>query len=242
MPDIIDLLNNLNIDDYNASSDKYQNDNHISVPRVTEILSRMIHSDTLMYWANSLGFKRLKYRDVLNKAASIGTEAHNAIEKFLKDKLKTEDNVPFLGFLNWYTDLSTSGVQVEAIYIEKTLICEWFGGTLDALLKIDGKTYLVDFKTSNHVTFTYFLQLAAYNFMLKKIGVHIDGVLVLQLNKNYPSYTEYILDFSVYDHITFFINCEQTFLSLVYSYYHIYNVEKNFDVLFKETNKYGNTA
>ena len=64
----------------------YYNSKGIQVPRVTEILSRMIHNDSLMYWANSLGFKGLKYRDELNRAANIGTVAHSAIENFLKKK------------------------------------------------------------------------------------------------------------------------------------------------------------
>ena len=61
------------------------------VPRVTSILSRMIHSDALMSWANYIGMKGIKYREFMNQASVIGTNAHNAIERYLQEKIKTED-------------------------------------------------------------------------------------------------------------------------------------------------------
>ena len=42
--------------------------NGFQVPRVTAIISSMMHSDSLMYWANSLGFKHQKYSEVINEA------------------------------------------------------------------------------------------------------------------------------------------------------------------------------
>ena len=39
--------------------------NGIEVPRVTKILGKCIHNDSLMYWANSLGFKRQSYSKTL---------------------------------------------------------------------------------------------------------------------------------------------------------------------------------
>ena len=129
----------------------------------------MIHSDALMYWANSLGFKGIGYRATLNAAAKVGTVAHEAIELFLNEKLETKDNVPFLGFIMWYNMLVDQGFDIQVIYTEHKIVCNWFGGTVDCLLSINGKLYLVDFKTSNHVTYKYFLQLAAYRFMLKSV-------------------------------------------------------------------------
>ena len=60
--------------------------NGIIVPRVTKILSKCIHSDSLMYWANSLGFKRQSYRKTLDEAANIGTHTHENIDNFLCDE------------------------------------------------------------------------------------------------------------------------------------------------------------
>lgn len=208
--------------------------NNIPVPRVTEILSKMIHKDTLMYWANSLGFKGLRYKEVLNKAANIGTEAHAAIEFFLKDKLKNENNIPFLGFLSWYNMITQDiGLHIEVIYVEHKLVCPYFGGTLDALLKIGEKLFLVDFKTSNYVSSNYFLQLSAYRYMLKTIeNINIDGVIVLQLDKDSPGFNEYLLDFSNNEHLSFINNCEHAFLSITYAYYNLLYIDDLYKKIF----------
>lgn len=208
--------------------------NGVPVPRVTEVLSKMIHRDSLMYWANALGFKGLRYRDVLNSAANLGTKAHHAIEKYLKEKLEDDTNIPFLGFQSWYNIITQDiKLPIEVLMVEQRLTCKWFGGTMDALLKIGDKIYLVDFKTSNHVTSNYFFQLAAYRFMLKlEKGIDIDGVIVLQLDKDEPGFNEYLLDFSNPEHASFMLHCEETFLSLVYAYYNVEYAEKLYKLIF----------
>lgn len=224
---IIQALNNMSID--LSQTGIYQN-NGKPVARVTEIISNMIHSDSLMYWANSLGFRGIKYKDELNRAANVGTEAHQAIEIFLKEKLSAENNIPFLGFKLWYDIVTKNiGIPIKVIFVEHTITCQWFGGTLDALLMIGDKIYLVDFKTSNHVTYKYFIQLSAYRYMLKNIeGIDIDGVIVLQLDKTEPGFNEYLLNFSIKDHLEFIDKCENTFLSLVYAYYNVKEIEREY--------------
>jgi len=95
------------------------------------------------------------------------------------------------------------------------------------LLEINGKIYLVDFKTSNHLSYKYCLQLAAYNYMLKFNKVaNISGVIILQLRKETPDFNEFVLNLDNMNHVNFFNHCENTFLSLVYSYYHILETER----------------
>lgn len=227
-------LNSITFDIVKGKKDTRYTHNGIAIPRVTEILSKMIHKDSLMYWANALGFKGLRYRDVLNRAANLGTEAHSAIENYLREKLEDNTNIPFLGFLSWYNTITQDiKLPIEVLKIEHRLTCKWFGGTMDALLKIGNKIYLVDFKTSNYVTSNYFLQLAAYRFMLKiQEGIDIDGVIVLQLDKDEPGFNEYLLDFSNPEHSSFMLHCEETFLSLVYAYYNVEYAEKLYKSIF----------
>lgn len=214
-------------------SSTYYNDRGQPVPRVTEIISRMNHSDGLMYWANSLGFKGIKYKDALDKAANMGTEAHEAIEKFLKEKLDTNTNIPFLGFKQWYNLLTNEyDLTINLMYSEYRLTCDWFGGTLDALLEIGGSLYIIDFKTSNHVTYNYFLQLAAYIYMLKKKNIFVAGCIVLQLDKEQPGFNEYFLDFRNLSHLNFINQCETTFLSMVYAYYNLIDAESMYKEIF----------
>ena len=56
-----------------------------------------------------------------------------------------------------------------------------YAGTLDRVITIDGKTYLVDIKTSNSIYPSYWLQLAAYRELLGDLK-KIDGVAILWLN------------------------------------------------------------
>lgn len=232
MANIVDLLNDINIiSDKNSS---YINRFDIKVPRVTEIISSMLHSDGLMYWANNLGFKGIRYKTALKEAADIGSSAHSNIEMFLKEKIECDSNIPFFGFRMWYDILvEDMGLTVSIIYSEHKIVCDYFGGTLDALMNIDGKFYLIDFKTSNHVTYKYFLQLAAYRYMLRVIeGINIDGVIVLQLGKDEPGFNEYLLQFSIENHRVFMDECENAFLSLVYAYLNIKRIEEHYKEIF----------
>lgn len=229
---ILDCLESIDFQ-IKVHSDRYYNQEGIKVPRVTEILSSMLHNDSLMYWANSLGFKGTRYRDALNTAAAIGTRAHDAIEYYLRDKLKDETNIPLQGFLLWY-DIITQRAPINIIFIEEKLVGRWFGGTLDCLIEVGGRRFLIDFKTSNHVTYNYFLQLASYRYLLRELyQIEVDGCVVLQLDKEEPGFNEYLLDFSVQDHMVFMAECERCFLSLVYAYYNRKYIEGRFNEVLK---------
>lgn len=232
------------IDPNNYSS----NNSRYGVPRVTEILSAMLHEDYLMQWSNAIGlYKRQKYQDVLDEAAYIGTYVHKAIENFLSQEdtnlnnhvcdnvlLFDKVNLAFNSFLEWWEIIKKN--EYEILMQEETLICKYFGGTLDMLIKINGKVYLVDFKTSNHSSYKHFLQLSAYRYMLKEVkDIEIDGCIILMLDKKQAKFTEYVLDFSVVEHINFINKCEECFLSLVYAYYNRGIVENEYKEIFGGT-------
>lgn len=208
------------------------------VPRVTKIISKCIHNDKLMNWANSLGFKHKSYNKTLNYAANIGTQCHNNIDAFLEDNnhelpqnIEYEAKNAYNSFIKWFNDVC-SVANVEVIFHEKTLVCKYFGGTLDGLYKINGKIYLIDYKTSNHITYNYCLQLAAYRYMLyTELGINIDGCIIIQLNKSSVSYNEYVLNFDNNVHLDFINLCERTFFSLVYSYYNLIILDNNYNKL-----------
>ena len=215
--------------------DRYTYNNH-PVPRVTSIISKMISEDYLMGWSNYLGFKRQKYKDVIERAANYGTKTHLALEMFLKNKEIPKDAplTTLIGFKKWWSIINSNN-NIQVLGQECKLSCPWFGGTYDLLLSIDGLIYLVDFKTSNHLSYKYCLQLAAYNYMLKYNNLYnLSGIIILQLDKNSPSFKEFVLNFSNENHKKFFDFCEHTFLSLVYSYYHIMKTEEYYNTISKE--------
>ena len=58
----------MGMEDLNGLRDNFKNEDRyefegVPVPRTTEILSKCIHDDRIVYWANSLGFKRKGYRN-----------------------------------------------------------------------------------------------------------------------------------------------------------------------------------
>ena len=116
MTEMVKLLDDIYDDGYEFESD-YIYKGRV-VPRVTKILSRCIHNDGLMYWANSLGFKHKSYKRTLNEAADIGSECHNAIDEFLDCRDKNEPfkepvlsynaRNAFRAFLKWFLGVSES--------------------------------------------------------------------------------------------------------------------------------------
>ena len=239
MNEMVKLLDDFgNISEGEETNYEY---NGSRVPRVTKILQKCIHADALMYWANSLGFKHKSYSKTLAHAAEIGTQCHNNIDEFLTDNnhlapdnMYYESRNAYNSFLKWYNDVVHLAV-VEVIFHEKTLTCKYFGGTLDGLYKINGKIYLVDYKTSNSITYKYWLQLSAYRYMLRnELGIEIDGCIVLQLSKTDVSYNEFVMNFSIPEHLEFMNYCERAFMSLVYAYYNISFIESQYKLIQRE--------
>lgn len=210
----------------------------IPVPRTTEILSAMLHEEGLMNWSNSLGFKRIGYRAYLNEAANKGTYTHHSIEHFLRNKTDPDlEGIPELArsstyhayqsFKLWWDCISKDN-DIEILAIEKKLSCKYFGGTLDCLLKINDKIWLIDFKTSNHVNYKYALQMASYIYMLKEEEIEVDGCVILQLSKEYIQYHEHILDFNIDETNEYMKLCIQEFLLLAAAYRGRFLVENGF--------------
>lgn len=113
-----------------------------------------------------------EYKRRRDSGASTGSEAHAMVERFLKgQKVNPEAGTPEAGnaykaFLNWYEVTAPEVVNVEEVVYSDEM---GYAGTYDAMLKINGKVYLTDFKTTNvsrkapnGVYAEYFIQLGAY--------------------------------------------------------------------------------
>ena len=245
---VLDLISKMA--EIEVNTKRYESDTEdVHIPRVTEVLSAMLHEDGLMSWSNGLGWKRISYRAFMREAADKGTYSHLAIEKFLTNGFVDleEMNIPerifpvvqscMDGFMLWWKQLHTKYKTVEIVFLEETMIHSYFRGTCDCLMKLDGEYYLIDFKTSNHMSYNYPLQLAAYRFLLRELkGIRLSGATVLVVSKTDHDYKSYDLDFNNKEHVTFIEDCEQTFLTLVSAYkmrlytteeYHnVYGIEK----------------
>ena len=217
------------------SGDRYTY-NGVNVPRVTEILSAMWYSEGLMHWANSLGYKKQSYTKVRDEAANTGTIAHDSIEYFLKtgkdpDIQNAKSLNAYCAFKEWYSMLQKNGHTTEVLGMEEKLTCPWFGGTYDLLLNIDDKLCLIDFKTSNHISEKYYMQIAAYKYMLALKNITPVYAIILQLDKNAPVYYEYMIDFSNQDHSTYMQYALQSFFLICSAYYNRLYLENNIGMM-----------
>jgi len=129
---------------------------------------------------------KTEYRSVAADAADIGSEIHGLIENYIKNgvdprgKMRPEVENGFLAFLEWE---QTHGVKWLAS--EKTVydsgLC--VAGTVDAIAEIDGRKYLIDFKSSKAVYDEYKLQVAAYLKMYENEHDFLEGAGILRLDK-----------------------------------------------------------
>ena len=222
------LLNDLEQIDLSKSRYTYKGK---GIPSVTELLS-FVDNQGLIDWANMIGRKGINNKHVLQRAAQFGTNTHSAIENYLKGNDVFTDNSSFKAFLNWWKKLNDEN-KIKVIGQEESLICPYFAGTYDLLISIDDKPYLIDFKTSNHVGYKYFMQLAAYRYLLyTQKNINIEGCIILQFDKQEAKYREYSLIFSDVHDYEFIENCHRAFFGLVYTYYNSKLCQRQFGRIF----------
>lgn len=131
--------------------------------------------------------------NIRNDAAEKGSNVHNAIESILlgkevvfiidgKPQYTLEEWQMICKFMEFHSRYVTKGEQVsaETQLFSKTLR---LGGTTDLVLRINGETWMIDFKTSNGIYKTNELQLAVYKEMWDEHNSpKIDRYGVLWLN------------------------------------------------------------
>ena len=143
---------------------------------VSNILSCEALGDFITYWLlktfggamDPIGAHRQYMKDV----SGLGTRIHAFVEADLigesyKDEI-SEDMMPAIE--SWYRFRKKH--EIEVLDIERILYSRKyrFAGTLDSRLRIDGVPYIVDLKTGT-VADKAFVQLTAYDTMLKEMGI-----------------------------------------------------------------------
>lgn len=166
----------------------YKRDEGIYYPSVTSVLSALPADQFFLQWMQDVG----KNADIIrDKAAREGTQVHEGIEQLVAGKS-----------LNWVDDYGNAryNLQVWKMLLKfqdffnlvkpQTFASEMFlysdtyryAGTTDYLCKVGDETWLLDFKTSNHIGLSYDLQLAAYAKALEELkGIKVDRCGILWL-------------------------------------------------------------
>jgi hypothetical protein len=172
----------------------YRNSDGNVVPSVTTIL-KIINREELLGWANFLGFKRINVKHELECHAYIGTVTHNTIDEYFKTgKVKFESFIDpkriaenlcarkaFLSFTQFFME---NRKDFKIIQNERSLSGEKFGGTLDLLAEYKDYLTICDFKTSKDFYLSMFLQMAAYDLLVReKDDIKVKGYMVILLDK-----------------------------------------------------------
>jgi len=163
------------------------------VPRVSHILAQCENQEGLIQWAANIG--RRKYDYYREKALNIGTIVHENIDEYLMSKYvyhtpfsinfnNIEDDYrksvynSFENFKLWEKRLEEYGCKIEEVVgLEIKVTCPWYGGTIDGIVKINGRYYIIDFKTSKKISMSYFLQASAYMWIVNNGYAPMDNII-----------------------------------------------------------------
>ena len=158
---------------------------------IRENISYVIPGEDGGYWAikpSVVEEAKTAHRKKKEKAGDWGTEVHKAIEQSIKKEkitaeLDEKGKEVFDKFLNWAVENKVEFLESEKHVYSKKL---WIGGILDLVIKIDGKKYIGDIKTSSGIYNEAFFQMGAYNLCLEEMKEHkdVEGYIVINLKKD----------------------------------------------------------
>lgn len=171
---------------------RYYRRNGNYYPSVTYVLSYYPKGKYFEDWLKKVGYSA-EY--IVKKAAEEGTQVHEMIEEYLNGNevnFLNQQGYPqydpdvwqmFLRFVEFWETYNPKLIETEVHLFSDELKV---AGTCDLICEIDGKLWLIDFKTSNHIQSTYELQTAVYGQCYKECyGKDVDhyGILWLKSTK-----------------------------------------------------------
>jgi len=131
-------------------------------------------------------YLKKNYKVSRDASADLGTRVHSHCETYWDDlteeRIVLPDEYPaWTAFQMWVGKYNPYPIENEmSVYSEKFR----YAGILDLLAEIDGKTYLVDLKTSNRVSGGMFIQVAGYAIAYEEMtGKSIENAGILRLDK-----------------------------------------------------------
>lgn len=141
-------------------------------PSVTTVLDSVAYNKTIVGWANSLGFRHIKYEDELNRTAMEGTFMH-AYAQCIVDPEKGKEPQIVDPLTRYYVTQRVTNLRMKldahrgywnTIFSEQPFISKTYeiGGTIDWYTEWYGKKTIFDFKSSRAVRDKHLLQLGGY--------------------------------------------------------------------------------
>ena len=135
------------------------------------------------------------HRQTSKQAQDIGTEAHDAIEQWVFQKLdqpvaspidvdamSQEAQLAYESFLAWAKDADLQPIAAEVVLYSDI---NQYAGTADLIALVNGKPTLLDWKTSKRVYVTHKMQCVAYQVAWQEMGNQpLAGAYVVRLPKD----------------------------------------------------------
>ena len=166
----------------------YKRGEGVYYPSVTTILQYMPKNKFFETWMKDVGHNADL---IMRKAGKEGTQVHEAAEALVRGEEVTwmddygrakYSQVVWEMILKFYEFWST--YKPELISTEDFVWSDKhkYAGTADLVVKLDGKVWLLDLKTSNSLHKSYDLQLASYAVALKESkGIEIERTGIIWL-------------------------------------------------------------
>lgn len=204
-----------------GSSPRYKVNDSLKPKGVTTILGSVLAKDFVgwaldcmeevllakapVITAEDLADAKLESSRRRDSGASHGTDAHALVEQFLKGETvelagaSKEATNAYGAFVKWFEEVKPEVINVEEVIYSPTFL---YAGTYDCMLKINGKMYLCDLKTTNSsrkapngVYAEYYIQLGAYALAHDEQRIYeeanggtkllpIEGLMVISAKKN----------------------------------------------------------
>lgn len=177
------------------------------VPGVTTITGRFKDAGALVRWAYNCGRDGIDIDKKRDDAADAGGIAHDWIEDTIHGRPLAEFPLAdpeqlskaataLDAFKRWRDQ-----VKLEVVETEVPLISELhrFGGTFDALFRINGELHLGDWKSGNRIYPEHVAQLGGYSILLKERGTELAGAQLIRIDKEHASFAHFGWPRSVLD-------------------------------------------
>jgi len=171
---------------------RYYKRNGQYYPSITYVLQYYPKGRHFEDWLKKVGYAS---EHIVKQAGEEGTQVHSLIEKYLEGNtlnfLNEKGNPKysagvwqmFLHFVEFWETYNPTLIEAEIhLFSDEIKVA----GTCDMVCEIEGKRWLIDFKTSNHLHLTYDLQTAIYKKCYEEcFGKGIDnyGILWLKSSK-----------------------------------------------------------
>lgn len=155
-------------------------------PRVTSVCA-IVANMGLAYWRGRVG--NAEADRVSREATGLGTGLHKAAEQLAKgrDVISMPDAAwpLFRTYQEWFKEHVRSVIGCEHLAVSRL---HKFAGTVDliAMLDDDETPSVIDLKTSNSVSETWGLQLAAYQIALDENDIECARRVIVQLPSKEP--------------------------------------------------------